>query len=87
VRTNEKFSESNPFLNYQIDIPPNSAIIGHTLAELNFWQETRATVIAIRRQGKIILSPGPYILFQTDDVIIVVCDVACIEAVNDFVNK
>lgn len=87
VRVNEKFSESNPFHNLQIIIPQNSAIIGHTLAELNFWQETRATVIAIRRAGEIILSPGPYIMFQENDVIIFVGDITSVQAVNDFVNK
>ena len=87
VRTNERFTESNPFRNYEIIIPHNSAIIGLTLAELNFWQETRATVIAIRRDGKIILSPGPYILFQENDIIIFVGDITSVQVVNDFVNK
>lgn len=87
VRTNEKFSESNPFHNFQIMIQENSSIIGHTLAELNFWQETRATVIAIRRDGEIILSPGPYILFQQNDIIIFVGDITTVQTVNDFINK
>jgi K+/H+ antiporter YhaU regulatory subunit KhtT len=87
VRTNDKISESNPFHNFQIMIPKKSAIIGHTLAEMNFWQETRATVIAIRRAGNIILSPGPYILFQENDSIIFVGDITCVQVVNDFVNK
>ena len=87
VRTGEKFSESNPFHNFQITIPKNSAIIGHTLAELNFWQETRATVVAIRRDEKIILSPGPYILFEENDDIIFIGDITSVQAVNDFVNK
>lgn len=87
VRTNEKFTESNPFLNFQIPIPQNSIILGHTLSELNFWQETRATVIAIRRDGNVILSPGPYILFQENDIIIFVGDITTTQAVNDFVNK
>lgn len=87
VQINEKFSETNPFNNYEVIIPANSGIIGHTLGELNFWQETRATVIAIRRDDKIILSPGPYVLFEADDTIIFVGDVSSIEAVTDFINK
>ena len=87
LRINEKFSETNPFNNYEVVIPTNSGIIGHTLGELNFWQETRATVIAIRRGDQIILSPGPYVLFEAEDTIIFVGDISSIKAVTDFINK
>lgn len=87
LRINEKFSETNPFNNYEVAIPTNSGIIGHTLGELNFWQETRATVIAIRRGDQIILSPGPYVLFAAEDTIIFVGDISSIKAVTDFINK
>ena len=87
LRINEKFSETNPFNNYEVVIPTNSGIIGHTLGELNFWQETRATVIAVRREDQIILSPGPYVLFEAEDTIIFVGDISSINAVTDFINK
>lgn len=87
ARINEKFSKTNPFNNYEVVIPMDSKIIGHTLGELNFWQETRATVIAIRRDDKIILSPGPYVQFEAGDTIIFVGDTSSIEAVTDFINK
>lgn len=87
VRINEKFSEINPFNNYEVVIPTNSGIIGRTLGELNFWQETRATVIAIRRGDQIILSPGPYVLFEAEDTIIFIGEISSIEAVTDFINK
>lgn len=87
LRINEKFSETNPFNNYEVVIPTNSGIIGHTLGELNFWQETRATIIAIRRGDQIILSPGPYVLFEAEDTIIFVGDISSIKAVTDFINK
>lgn len=87
VRINDTYSSSNPFKNYEVVIPANSKIIGHTLAELSFWQETRATVIAIRREDKLILSPGPYVLFEANDTIVFVGDISSIQAVEDFVNN
>jgi K+/H+ antiporter YhaU regulatory subunit KhtT len=39
---------------------------------LNFWQKTGATVIAIRREGSIILSPGPHLPLETMDVLVLV---------------
>lgn len=86
VRTNEKFSETNPFNNYEVVIPTNSGLLGHALGELNFWQETRATVIAIRRGDQIILSPGPYVQFEAGDTLIFVGDISSVEAVTDFIN-
>ena len=87
VRINERFSGSNPFTNYEVDVPPDSPRIGRTLADLKFWQQTGATVIAIRREEKIILSPGPYAILQADDTLIFVGDVACSAAVSDFIRS
>ncbi len=87
VRINERFSKTNPFINYEVDIPQKSSLIGHTLGELKFWQQTEATIIAIRRGDKLILSPGPYAVLQADDTIIFVGDVSCVEAVNVFIHQ
>lgn len=87
VRINEKSLETNPFNNNKVIVPQNSSVIGHTLAELNFWQETQATVIAISRGEQIILSPGPYVLFEAEDTIVFVGDVASTKAVKELINK
>ncbi len=82
VRLNERISKTNPFLNYEVSIPSGSPVIGHTLAELKFWQETGATVIAIRHGEKLILSPGPYAVLLEYDTIIYVGDLPSVEGVN-----
>ena len=86
IRINEKFSKTNPFNNYEIDVPGTSPLIGKTLGELNFWQETSATVIAIRRGEHIILSPGPYAAIEPEDTLIFVGELKCVEAVQSFVE-
>lgn len=86
VRINEKFSKTNPFNNYEVDVPADSPLLGKTLGELKFWQETAATVIAIRRSDRIILSPGPYAVLQADDTLIFVGDLSCITAVEAFIG-
>jgi K+/H+ antiporter YhaU regulatory subunit KhtT len=85
VRTSDKFSKSNPFQNYEIDIPDESPTIGKNLQELKFWQETGATIIAIRRNDSIVLSPGPYAVITPGDTLIFVGDVSAIERVNGLV--
>lgn len=85
--SDDRVSRSNPFRNYEIDIPENSIIIGKTIGDLQFWQETGGTVIAIRRVDKIILSPGPYIRLESFDTIIFVGESRVVSAVSDFVTR
>ena len=82
VRLNERISQTNPFLNYEITVPPGSPVVGQTLAGLKFWQETGATVIAIRRGDRLILSPGPYAALREGDTIIYVGDLKSVDAIN-----
>ncbi|WP_369074759.1 cation:proton antiporter regulatory subunit, partial [Klebsiella pneumoniae] len=34
--------------------------MGKTAAETKFWQNTGATIVAIKRGDELIISPGPY---------------------------
>lgn len=86
VRINEKFMQTNPFHNYEAQIPSGSSLIGQTLGELKFWQQTAATVIAIRRGERIILSPGPYAALQAGDIVIFVGDLKSVSAVSEFIG-
>jgi K+/H+ antiporter YhaU regulatory subunit KhtT len=81
-----RVSPTNPFQNYEIDVPKDSPIVGKTLEELNFWQETGATVIAIKRKAQVFLSPGPYIRFEADDRIIFIGEERSIHAIQSFIS-
>lgn len=87
VRTNERFTSTHPFVNYEATISESSPIVGKTLGELMFWQETRATIIAIRRGARIILSPGPYAVLQANDTLIFVGDLDSSQAVEAFIRR
>lgn len=62
----------DPLPNYEVMIPEGSPLLGRGLGELKFWQATGCTVVAIRRGGKMILSPGPYAQLQCGDGLILV---------------
>jgi K+/H+ antiporter YhaU regulatory subunit KhtT len=87
VRMSERFSNASPFKHYEEVVPAHCAHIGKTLGELHFWQETGATVIARRRDGLLVLSPGPYANLQPGDTLLFVGDLACAQAVHDFLNR
>ena len=72
VDSTEHFIASSPFYTYDCIIPPYSIAINKTLSDLNFWQETKATVIAIRRDGKVLISPGPHEQILLGDILVLV---------------
>lgn len=72
VDSTEHFIASSPFYTYDCIIPPYSIAINQTLSDLNFWQQTKATVIAIKREGKVIISPGPHEKLLLGDILVMV---------------
>ena len=72
VDSTEHFIASSPFYTYDCSIPPYSIAIDKSLGDLNFWQETKATVIAIKRDGKVMISPGPHEKLLVGDVLVIV---------------
>ena len=68
----ERYANNTPFHNYSCVVPLDSPVISKTIGEIHFWQRTKATIIAVRRNDKIILSPGPdFELLAMDTLILV----------------
>ncbi len=80
-------ASSEPFPNYEVPVPENSPLLGKSIGELRFWQSTGATIIAIRRGGRAILSPGPYAELFGGDIIVLAGTPAAAEAVRHFVTS
>jgi K+/H+ antiporter YhaU regulatory subunit KhtT len=72
IHTAERLKTIHPFTPYEITITADSIVLGKTADELQFWQNTGATIIAIRRSGTVILSPGPYATFHKDDIFYII---------------
>lgn len=83
----ERFKNSNPFAPMELEIPANSKVIGKTIAEVKFWQNTGATIIGIRRKNTLVLSPGPYAVFNKGDVFIMIGDENSYERVKKYLNE
>ena len=72
IEANDRFSASNPFPTYEYTIKEGSLAVGNSLGALHFWQRTGGTVIAIRHNGSILLSPGPDLNLEVRDILIMV---------------
>ena len=57
---------------YESLVEPNSLIIGKSLGELNFWHNTGATIVGIKRGEQLFLSPGPYFTINEKDIVVYV---------------
>lgn len=67
----DRFTSSDPLHNYEFEIAPGSRLVGKTVRQAKFWQNTEATIVAIISDGKINLSPGPDAVFQAGDTLVV----------------
>ena len=87
VDRTDQFRFTNPFIPYELTVELGSACIGRSISELNFWQNTTATVIAIRRDNMLTLSPGPYEVLREEDNLFFIGDENCLERVSHFLRE
>ncbi len=80
-------SNISPITPLEIEIPPDSKIIGESIEDVKFWQYTGSTIVGIKRKDEIILSPGPYATFEKEDVLVVIGDPEVYDAVRLFLNE
>ena len=64
----ERFRNLNPLTPFALEITGDMNYLGKTASEILFWQNTAATVIAIKREGSLILSPGSYATLKEGDI-------------------
>lgn len=87
VDYSDRLKNSNVFTPLEIEIDDNSHLIGRTISETKFWQHTGATIIAIKRNDALVLSPGPYGGFEKGDVIFVIGGEDVIERIEKFMKE
>ncbi|MDW5299795.1 MAG: GntR family transcriptional regulator [Sedimentibacter sp.] len=80
----QRFQSINPFVPYEIKITNDAIHLNKLASEVNFWQNTNATIIAINRGDITILSPGPYSVFRENDILYFVGDENSYIRVKDF---
>lgn len=71
----------------EVIIPPNSWIVGQTIAGTDIRNQTGATVVAINRNGKEIFSPAVDMHLEEEDVLIIVGTSGAKEKVKALVRK
>lgn len=65
-----------------VELPAPQSWIGKTLKELNVRAKLGVNILAVRRNGKMDISPAAELCFQNGDVVVVLGDTRALEAVQ-----
>ncbi len=84
IEKTDRFRSINPFTPFEIEITQETPYLNRTASETNFWHTTTATIVAIKRETKLLLSPGPYAIFLQGDIVYFIGDENCFERVRKF---
>ena len=66
--------QTTSFVPYDILIDDQCFYLGRSIGELDIWQQTGATIVAVGRDGDFIMSPGPYETINPGDILLFVGD-------------
>lgn len=87
MRYSDRLKNLAPYNPVEIRILHNSVVVGKTLEDIRLWHNTGATIVAIRRENEIIISPGPSVILQGEDRIVVVGSNDSLQKVRELTNK
>ncbi|KNF07079.1 putative regulatory protein [Gottschalkia purinilytica] len=72
---------------FQIELKAGSHLIGKSISEVQFWQQTGATIIGVHRGEEVMLSPGPDVKFEEgDSVLFIGNNKDIVNKVNEYVG-
>lgn len=83
---NDRFNYLNPLTPFELYIDTDCPLVGQTIAAVRFWNNTGATIIAIKRKTNTILSPGPHAQFFAGDYILIVGDESSYKKTKAFLS-
>jgi K+/H+ antiporter YhaU regulatory subunit KhtT len=80
----DRFSNISPFTLIEVNIDKSCKFLGKKVNEVMFWQQTGATMVAVRRDKDITISPGPNYVFAAGDTIVVIGSNDIYDKVSNF---
>lgn len=86
VNRTSRFQSINPFIPFQVDITENCPYLSKNVGEINFWQQTGATIIGIKKDHELIVSPGPYATLSAGDTLFFIGKDECYSNVKQFLQ-
>lgn len=69
VNQTKQVHDISPFIPYELKITEKALHLEKSIVELNIWQVTGATVVAIQTENELLLSPGPYAKLSIGNIV------------------
>lgn len=86
INASDRLQNLKPYHPVEIKVTDSSHVIGKTIGNLQFWQNTGATIVALRRGIQVSISPGPHVILRENDVLVVVGDGQVQERTEHFLH-
>ncbi|MDF2669006.1 MAG: GntR family transcriptional regulator [Paenibacillus sp.] len=87
IHASDRLQNLKPYHPVEIKVREHSSAIGKTIANLQIWQNTGATIVALRRDKEVSISPGPHVVLRENDCLVVVGEGRVLERTEQFINK
>ena len=87
INYSDRLRNLTPYNPVEIEVITESHVISKKISDIKLWQHTGATIVAIRRGTKIIISPGPNATIKAGDRVVVVGDRNVLERTVTYINK
>ncbi|EJO5347583.1 GntR family transcriptional regulator [Clostridium botulinum] len=82
-----QFENINLEDSYEIAINSNSHIVNKTISDTEFWKYTNATIVSVKREDKMYISPGPYFRFEKEDIVRVICSESDLSKAKNYIEQ
>lgn len=87
VNRTSRLQSINPFVPFQLEITEACPFLHKNIGEILFWQQTGATIIGIKKNNAILISPGPYAELAAGDILYFIGNEQCFTVVKQFLNS
>ncbi|MBF0013070.1 MULTISPECIES: GntR family transcriptional regulator [Enterococcus] len=84
VQQTKKVHHMSPFVPFELQLTVQAQHLEKSINELNIWQATGATIIAIQTTEELLLSPGPYAKFSAGNTIYFVGNELALQRMTNF---
>lgn len=86
INYSDRLRNLTPYNPIEVTVEEHAHVIGKTISELRLWQQTGATVVAIRRGTEIMISPGPEARLAAGDRLVFVGDSDVLQSMANYIN-
>ena len=84
VQQTKKVHHMSPCVPFELQLTEQAQHLEKSINELNVWQATGATIIAIQTTEELLLSPGPYAKFSAGNTIYFVGNELALQRMTNF---